>query len=242
MEIGKNTTFAVLIIALLAIGSYLYVNAPNSQETITVQGVSQLTSSPDLAVIYLSIETLDKSAQISESENSEITEKVMDSLRNLGFSDDEIETISYNLGEDYTYTQNGAVSNGYKTTHYIKVSMDEFKVIGTVIDRVVIDGALVNSLQFELEKEHEQELKAEALESATGDAKTKAEAIARGSGGKLGKLVSITTNDYYYLPYVAYEARAGSATDASAVKEAATQISTSNIQINAQVNAVYSFR
>jgi uncharacterized protein len=242
MNFEKNTVFVILVVTFLAIGAYVFVNLPtgSTSETISVQGISEIITKPDLAVLYLNIETLDESAKKSEQENAEITKDVMDALSDLGFEDTEIETLSYNIYEDYLYESGSRNFKGYKTSHQIKVSIEETDFIGTVIDRVVENGALISSLQFEINNAKEQELKAQALEMATEDAKNKAEAIAKGSGGKLGKVVSISANDYYYRPYLAYES-AGVA-DVAEAKVAATQINTRDITINAQVQAIYKIR
>ncbi len=237
----KNIVAVVLVVALLAIGAYLVVNTDTGGNVVSVSGVSEITTKPDFVSLYLNVETLDNSAQISEEENSQITEEIMSSLTKLGFAKDEIETISFNVYPEYEYNQNGRIFKGYKTIHMMKVSVEETDFVGVVIDKVSDAGALVNSVQFEITKEHENELKAEALELATKDAKNKAEAIARGSGGKLGKLVSVNTNDYGYYPYVAYMAgdSAGSVAEA---KSSVTQISTRELTVSANVQASYKIR
>jgi len=241
MELGKNTVFVILVIALLAIGAYLFVNVDSSGNTISVNGDSEVKTKADFVGLYLSIETLENSAQESESNNAEISEAVMSQLRALGFEDEDIETLSFNVYPDYKYNNNGQVFNGYKTVNQMKISVEEIDFTGVVIDRVVQEGALINQVSFEITQEHENELKAEALEKATQDARTKAEAIAKGSGGRLGKLVSISTNDYYYYPYIAYAAEAGSA-DSVRAKESITQINSQELAVNANVQAVYKIR
>ena len=62
----------------------------------------------------------------------------MDSLKALGFEKGEIETLSYNIYEDYTYNNNGRVLNGYKTSHQIKVSIEETDFIASF--NTVLEG------------------------------------------------------------------------------------------------------
>ena len=241
MKLENNVVMVILVIAFLAIGSYLVVNLDTNTQTVSVSGISEITSEPDLVVIYLSIETLENSAQAAEDKNSEISDNVMNELRKLGLEND-AESISFNLYPEYEWTRDSQNFKGYKAIHQIKVNLEEVNFAGTIIDKTVEQGALINSIQFELTQEHENELKAEVLELATKDAKTKAEAIATGSGGKLGKLVSVSANDYYYGPYLAYE-KADSATgSAEEAKSAVLQISTSKVTVNANVQAVYKIR
>ena len=83
-------------------------------------------------------------------------------------------------------------------------------------------------------------MKAQALKEAAEDAQNKAEALASGSGGKLGKLVSLSSQDFGYYPYPLY-ARAEGASSADAVK-AATNISPQELTITASVQASYKLR
>ena len=246
MVFGKLSVFLVLVIALIAIGAYVYVNVngnvPSSDKTISVQGNSEITSKPDLVSLYVIIETINMSAQVSQSENAEISENVMDALKALRIKDSDIETLSYNTNPEYDWRSSGSTFKGYKTTNNIKISLDDSNTVGAVIDAVAKEGALISTVQFELNKEHENELKAQALEEASRDAKTKAEAIAKGSGGRLGSLVSISTNDYRYMPYMAYAAEAGIGGDATVAKEAATQISERELTVYANVQATYKIR
>ena len=107
MEIGKTGVFIALVIALIAIGAYVVVNLDTTGNTVSVTGNSEVTTQPDLVALYFSAETLDNSAQVSEADNAEIAEAVMVGLRALGFRDDEIETLSFNVYPEYEWTKNG---------------------------------------------------------------------------------------------------------------------------------------
>lgn len=238
---SKVWVFTVLLVAFMAIGAYVFVNSDvGTGQTVSVSGISEITSKPDFVSVIISVETLDMSAEESKNENSEISEDVISSLKDLGFSEDEIETLSWNLYEEYEYTQSGRNFKGYKTTNQIKVKFEDYDLAGKVVDAAVDNGALISYINFELSQETSNELKAQALEEATKDAKNKAEALARGSDKKIGRLVSISSSDYYYnpIPYYAF-AEGDSATSA---REAATQISPRELTVTANVQAVYSLR
>jgi uncharacterized protein len=238
---SKVWVFVVLLVAFFSIGAYVFVNSnPVSGQTISVSGNSELTSMPDFVSVYISIETLENDAEDSKNKNAEITEDVMTALKSLNFESEEIETVSWNLYDQYDWNQGGRVFRGYKTTHLIKVQVEEYDFVGTVVDKVVDAGALIDSLNFELSEETEKELKVKALENATKDAKDKAEAVARGSGQKLGKLVNLNAGDYYYDRYPIYAYSEGDSL--SGAKDAATQISPRELTVRANVQAVYQVR
>ncbi len=244
MEIGKNVALVVLVIALLGIGSYLYINTSFDRQTISVSGNSEIDVKPDFVSVYINIENNDKSAQVAKDQNSLTSSKVVEGLKSLGFKDDEIETISYNIYPDYTYTDGTQKPNGYKAVNQIRVKMTDYQRVGLVVDSVVDNGALIQYISFELTPENESKYKAMALENATLDTKSQAEAIARGAGKKLGKLVSINTGSPYYYPFQAYAKAEGTsiADNAAGARQAAVNINPQELKVYANVQAVYALR
>lgn len=240
MTQDKNLVLVILVVAFFAVASYVFVNLPQGQgQVITVSGTSEAITMPDFASVYISIETTNLSAQDARDVNAKISERVMDALDALNFKADEIETVSYNIWEDYSWEDGTRKSIGYKVSNIIKISVDEYDFVATVVDDVVDAGALIQSINFEISQETENGLKAQALEQATQDARTKAEAIARGAGGKLGRVVSINAGDYYYQPYRYYDYAMA---EGVSVKEAATQISPRELTVNGNVQVVYKVR
>ncbi|PIN91621.1 hypothetical protein COU56_05090, partial [Candidatus Pacearchaeota archaeon CG10_big_fil_rev_8_21_14_0_10_31_9] len=240
MEFGKNAVLVILVVALLAVGAYVYTNTGFQRETVSVSGNSEVFSQPDLVSVYISVETTNLSAEDSKNANSEISKKVAEELGSLGFEDSEIETVQYNIYPDYSWETGQQRLNGYKTINQLKVKTDDFDLTGKIVDAAVDNGALVSYINFEFTQETENALKVQTIEAATKDAKTKAEAVARGADKKLGKLVSISTNDYYYSPYPLYAMAEGdSASDNSIdARKAATQISPQELAVSASVQAV----
>jgi uncharacterized protein len=235
----KTWVFVVLLVAFLSIGAYVVVNNPVERQIINVNGNAEIETMPDFVSVYISIETLAESAEDSKNQNAEISKEVMQALREMNFQDSEIETVSWNIYEDYDWTSDGRKFRGYKTVNSLKVEVEEYDFVGTVVDRVVDEGAIIRSLNFEISKETENELKKQAIEEATKDAKEKAEAVASGTGQRLGKLVSVSVNDYYYQGYPLYDY---SAEGSEGLKDATTQISPRELTVNANVRAVYQVR
>ncbi|MBS3072802.1 SIMPL domain-containing protein [Candidatus Pacearchaeota archaeon] len=244
MEFGKNAVLVILVVALLAVGAYVYTNTGFQRETVSVSGNSEIMAQPDLVSVYISIETANLSAEDSKNSNSEISEKVIRELKYLGFEDSEIETVQYNIYPDYSYTGSIQKLEGYKTTNQLKVKTDDFDLTGKIVDAAVDNGALINYINFEFSKETENTLKAQAIEEATQDAKLKAEAVAKGADKRLGKLVSVSTNDYYYRPYPLYAMAEGASASDNVfdARKAATQINPQELTVSASVQAVYGIR
>ena len=86
----------------------------------------------------------------------------------------------------------------------------------------------------------QNEYKAQALKEASEDAKIKAEAIASGLGKTVGKLVSVSSNEFNYQPWPLYNSMAGST--AADAKVATTNIQPGQQDVSASVTVVYALR
>jgi uncharacterized protein YggE len=229
-------TIGVIVVVLFAL-FILYDKLPSSNEkTITANGVSELSVVPDRAVVYIRIESMKETAEASKNDNSAKTNQVISALKKLDMN---VETSQYNIYPEYDWSEEGQKIIGYKTTTVLKVNTGYFDDVGTIVDAAVNSGqAMIDSINFELSPERESEYKKQALEEASRDAKEKAEAIAAGMDVKLGKILSVTSNDFYYRPYPLYERSMG-----TSVKEAVeTVIEPTNLDVNANVNVVYAIR
>jgi len=239
MELGKNAMLVILLVAFVAIGAYVFVNSDKSQQqVIASQGSAEITSDADFVLVYANIETSNISAQDAKDANAVISDEVITELVKMGFERKDIETENFNIYQEYSWEGGVQKSKGWKATNSLKVKITNLDRTGKVVDSVVNNGGLVQYISFELTKEHENELKAQALEQASEDARIKAEALAKGSGKKLGSLVSINSNDYQYYPYRYYEA-SGATTDVASVKSAATNIQPKSLTVTANVQATY---
>lgn len=239
----KNTTLVILVIAFLAIGAYLLVNfngLGTGGNLVSASGTSEIKTNPELVSVYISVETLKDSAQDAKDANTEISNNVINGLVSFGLERKEIQTENFNIYEDYSWENNRQKSNGWKAVNTIVVKTENFDKAGTIVDVAVDNGAIIQGINFEITQETENKLKAQALEQAAGDAKTKAEALAKGSGGKLGSLVSVTSQEFDYRPWPIYSyAESGTSSDA---KAAATNIQPKEMTITANVQASYKIR
>ncbi|MFA5126152.1 MAG: SIMPL domain-containing protein [archaeon] len=207
-------------------------------KTMSVSGSVTKYVTPDKVDIVLSVETLDLSAQKSQSDNAVIADKVRKALSGIGVISSDIKTVSYSVNEDFEwndYTRKSE-SIGYKTVNQIQVTLSDTAKAGTVVDAAVQAGAnRVSSIAFGLSDKKELEVKKTALSEAATTAKTKAESIASGLGVSLGKVYSISESSYYYTPnYSSYEM----AKDASA-GSAPTQVSAGDVEVTASVSVSF---
>ena len=239
VKITGMIAVAVIVVVMLIMNM---LSGFSPSETITVEGVSEVSVMPDLVSVYLNVETLEASANVAKDKNAEIVAKVKDALIAAGFDREDFETQNFNIYEEFDWSKDERTSKGFKATHSIVVSVDskDEAMIGAAIDAAVNNGALLGYVNFALSQELENEYKAKALKAAAEDAKIKGEAVADGLGARLGKVVSTTMgNGFRYSPMMAYDNAEGGALKGA---EVATNIQVSEQVVNAAISVTYKLK
>ncbi|TSB44906.1 SIMPL domain-containing protein [Alkalicoccobacillus porphyridii] len=156
----------------------LPLEAHPERHTIQVMGEASLSVPPDQVIIVLGVKTENASVEEAQQENSQLTNKVIETLVGLGIPQSDIQTISYQISPQYDYVDGQQVFRAYVVTHLLQVRTKQFMMAGSIIDQAVEAGANeVISVQFTTE-DTETETK-EALVRALNNAKEKAEALAK---------------------------------------------------------------
>lgn len=178
---------AVLVISISVSAAYNQADAeeitpfPSREKTISVSGQATIEVVPDLLTIRLGTETQEKTAQEALSSNSEMMNKVITTLKEVGISEDEISTSSLNIYpvyESYKDERGGYSSElvGYKVSNIISVETKKLDSAASIIDGAVSAGVnRVDSVYFSLSPEIYNELKDQLLEDAVVNAREKAE-------------------------------------------------------------------
>jgi len=241
VKITGMIVLAVLVIAFFVIGAFTSVV---ERETIRADGEAVVSVMPDIVSIQFAVETTGDTSKEAKGKNSEIVNDVVESLMNKGFDREEIETMNLNIYEEFDWSKDKRESIGFKATHEVRVRFDaeDQPELGPIVDTGVDAGALLRFINFELSSELESEYRAQALELAGSDAKMKAEAMAKGVGGKLGKLVSVSESDFGYQPFMAYDSRsfeAGAIVDNSNEE---TPIQIGEREVQGRISVVYEIK
>lgn len=211
----------------------------NKTRLISVSGTITKTASPELAYVMLSVETLDKSASKSQSDNAVLAGKVMDALKNAGIDEKDIETASYSVHEEFQWNASTRKSEsiGYRTTNSIQATVRDLSKVGGVIDAAVQAGAnSVSGVRFALTKETEAELRTLALQEASVNARAKAQSIATGLGISVGQVYSASENSSYSTPYYA---KSYAMDAAGGAESAPTPITPGDIEFSATVSVQF---
>jgi uncharacterized protein YggE len=231
---------AVAIIVLVVIG-IIYLKPDSSTNTFQVNGQATSKVSPDLITVYFNVDTKAQTSKEAEDANSLIVSKLTDSVVALGFSKKDLTTESYNIYPEYDYS-NGQRLTGYRATHSLKIELSSSQKdeVSSLIDAGTNAGAGISYINFELSPALQQSAKTQAIKDASEDARVKAEALAAGFNKKLGKLVSVSLDQFNYYPWNIYASSDSSGAGVAAeAKRAVADITPSNQEVSASVTAVY---
>ncbi len=208
------------------------------EQTINVQGNSELTFEPDQAEIWLGVSIVNETAENAQNEVNRIMNAIVDGLRYKGIPEENMETEQLSLYEERSWTQEeGSKVVGWRASQTLKVSTDDMTKIGMIVDTAVSNGAnQINSINFGLTEETEKEYKKQALADAAKNAKEKAETLAESMGFELGDIKKVSESSFNYRPYsYDMDMEAG----AKAVEEVRAVVPPSKVDVTAYVNAVY---
>jgi uncharacterized protein len=167
---------------------------------ISVLGRGEIKVSPDRATIQVSVQTRAVTAAAAAAENATKQQAVLSALKRLGFTDDQLSTINYNVYPEQRYEQGKEpVIVGYNVTNTILVDVRKLAQVGPVIDAALGHGAnMITSLQFYAS--NTEVARRTAIASAIEKARADAEAAARAAHGTLGSLLEVSVGSYSAPP------------------------------------------
>lgn len=208
---------------------------------ISVMGSYEVSAQPEKVEVYLSIVSEALKAKDSQTQNADLSSKVINALVAAGIARSSIETVNYSLQEKNEWSEFARKyeRKGYETTNQLKITSANTNDAGKIIDSAIASGAnRIDSIAFSLTDAKVKQLKLEALKKASEETKQKADAMAGAVGVKVKQLESLSEQQTYYYPvyqnYKAFDAVAGAAPES-----APTEILAGQIKVSAQVTAEY---
>jgi len=231
-KVKKGLIISAVVLAVIIIGYFVYVSGPQ----ISTNGYSMITATPDLISVSVTMEGRDADAQVAQEKALAISDKFLVELDKLGIASEDIELANYYTYPDYDWqTQK---NKGYIASQQVIVRLKSFNKTGEIIRAASNSGALVSGINFELSTAKQNEYKASVLKQASQDARVKADAVASGFGKRIGKLVSVQSQDFSYYPYPYYTRDTMAMSNAGAEK-AVVDMSPTDLEVSASVSATY---
>ena len=193
MSVSKQH-YAVAVISIVALallnGVTLYYGfsrtmsptTPGKEETrsniISVSGSGSAYASPDIAYVSVTVVTQSATATEAQQKNAVTMTSVIEALRSIGVTKEELATEQYSLRPIYDYDKQQRIV-GYECRNSLRVTWKKVYEVGTVLDAAVKAGANnVGSVSFGLSRQKVDSLTSEAIKEAVADADAKAQALA----------------------------------------------------------------
>ena len=231
----------VLLATILAAAPALAQVAPpppsNPPPQVVVSAVGEERIVPDRARISIGVQTQAATAAQAASANAALQRAVMDTLRALGVTAEQMTTSGYNVYPDQQYDEANRRSRivGYNVQNTLVVEVRRIEQVGALLDAALSKGAnLVSSLVFY--PSDMETPKRRAMTRAVERARADAEVLARAAGGRIGELLEIST--FMDMPQPMMNVRMARAEMAA---NAQTPISEGSQVITATVNTRWRF-
>ena len=235
MSSYKNNRNLVLIASILAIGlvaasilggqslttttkaAAQQPDIPNTnnstKSTVSTTGTANTNVNPDKVSVTIGVETNSTTAAEAAAANAELMQKVIDSLKSLGITDNQIATSYYSIFPVYDNVSPICIDiyprppdckpkseiTGYRTVNTVTVTVDASSDIGKIIDAAVGAGANnVNGANFFVSDEKQQEIRDNLIEKAIANARNRADIASNAVGMNVTGVQSINLNDIYF--------------------------------------------
>lgn len=204
-------------------------------KTISLTGSGSASAKADQATVDLGVQTTSDLARDAIRANAEKMSAIIDALKAIGISEEDIVTTSYNVYPQYDWTESGRIFRGYTVSNLVQITITNLDMVGEVIDTSADAGAnQINGVSFGLSDAKREELKTNAYIAALTDAQEKAAVIAETLELTITGVQSVTESSYVPVRNYAYEE------SMDAVKSyAPTPILSGELSVTVNVHIVY---
>ena len=178
------------LLVILALFNVLAVCAETTEHIISVQGVGEVALENTEGRIQTSVTTLDPDADVALSRNSTLVANIISELNNVGIETADISTSRFDFHPQYDWNDGQQVFQGYSVTNGLNIVVREVSAVGAVLNLLVDAGATrINSVGFGASSL--AEVRTQALQRATEDARSKASILAAANGVTLGPVIQV---------------------------------------------------
>jgi uncharacterized protein len=237
----RNKFLLVSLVALLALvlGACAPAAGGNTPavRNLTVNGMGQATLTPDMAYIYIGVNTKAPTAAQAVAQNNTQTQKVVDALKKAGVADVDIRTSNFSIWPSQEYNMDGTPGQTfYMVDNTVYIVVRDLAKLGDLLDQTVRSGAnTINSIQFDV-ADKSQAL-SDARKAAVENAKVQAQELAGAAGVRLGDIQSISYYDS--VPYPVFDGKGGGAMAENAL---AVPINPGQMTLSVNVTLVFEIK
>jgi uncharacterized protein YggE len=229
----------IFLVSTLVLGTLLTACGPTTiytqpgpvQRSITVTGTGMVTLTPDIAYVYIGVQTSNESASAAMSANNEQAQAVIEMIKTFGVEERDIQTTNFSIYPQQVYDQNyNVIGVTYVVTNTVSVTVRDLSNLGQLLDSVVRSGAnSINGISFDVEDK--SQAISQARQAAVEDARRQAEQLSSATGVSLGEVQTISYYDSNPVPYVEYARAESMAMDSSVPVQAGSMQVTTTVTI-----------
>jgi uncharacterized protein len=185
---------STLVATFLCAAGVVMAAEPDRQHdrTVSVSATGGVAAEPDLATISTGVVSEADTAREALSRNTATMAKVIEGLKALGISAQDIRTTAVNVEPRYRSAKDQAPAIvGYQVVNQVRITARDLKRLGEVLDQIVSLGVnQVGGIAFEVSKA--EELRDEARKAAMANALRRARLYASSAGAEIGPVVTIS--------------------------------------------------
>jgi uncharacterized protein YggE len=210
--------------------------ASTNVSTITVNGVGNVSMTPDTASVTLGVNIFAKTLKEAQAQATDQMNAVIAELKSEGIDAKDIQTSNYSVSVNQNYDSNGTPGEvvGYTVNNQVTVTIRNLPKLGSILDQVVEKGAnSIWGISFFVNDQTDAAKQARKL--AVQDAAQHAQEIAEAAGVKVGKVLSINETYGPSPSPVAYESQMAGG------KGGSVPVQTGSTLVTASVTITYEF-
>ncbi|MCL1091364.1 SIMPL domain-containing protein [Shewanella profunda] len=182
------------IITLLVIPFLSFANSslPNNRH-IAIVGSAQLEAKPDIAVIYLKVESLKAESVDAKLDVDERVNNFLDGLAKFNVNEENVSASSISTEPHYSYSKDDKEElDGYTAHRNLKVTLNDIQNINSFVN-FALDVKINEIRNIELRSSKAETLQKEVIALAVKNAKENGNSYAQAFDAKLGKIYSINS-------------------------------------------------
>lgn len=164
------------------------------QRTIVVLGSGTVARTPDLARLEVGVETVAPTVAEAAQANAAQMNAVVAKLNEFGIPERDVQTTYYYVTSERGYGPEGpGPITGYRIANTVQITIRDVQQVSTILDGVTQAGANnIFGVYYGLDRQTEQQARAEARSQAVADVQVRAAALADLNDVQLGDLLSIS--------------------------------------------------
>lgn len=189
---------------LLLLACLLSLAAPavaDDEPTVSATGYGQAETAPDIAILRFGVTARQKTVPAARDEVAAGVAALITLAREFGLADDHIATAALNVRPDTQWNPETRVheNRGFVVSRQVSLKLTDIAQLGELTERALGLG-VTEASPAAFDTTRRDALQGEALEAAARDARSRAQAMARALGAKVGKPVRLEAGGSFGPP------------------------------------------